>query len=87
VEFLDLVLPDPVSVDLLPAQHVVVVDHLALFLLLVTFLTSRDKALNKAMAEANTTGAEMMEARGEDEGEVIGKSKSVETFWTLGRHH
>ena len=72
MKFLHLVLLDPVSVDHLPAQHVVVVYHLALFLLLVTFLASRDKALNKAMAGVNTTGAEMVEARGEDEGEVIG---------------
>jgi hypothetical protein len=62
-------------------------DHLALFLLLVTFLASCDKAMNKAMAGVDTTGAEMVEAGGEDEGEVIGKSKAVETFWTLERHH
>ena len=55
VEFLHLVLIDPVFVDLLPAQYVVVVDHLALFLLLVTFLTSLDKAMHKAMAGINTT--------------------------------
>ena len=88
MKFLHLVLLDPVSVDHLPAQHVVVVYHLALFLLLVTFLASRDKALNKAMAGVNTTGAEMVEARGEDDGEVIGGrgSKVVEAFRTLGRH-
>ena len=68
MEFLHLVLPDPVSDDLLPAQHVVVVDHLALFLLVVTFFKSRDKATNKAMAGSNTTRAEVVEARGEDEG-------------------
>ena len=88
MEFLRLVLPDLVPVDLLPAQHVVVVHHLALFQLLVAFLASCDKALDRAMARFNTAGAEMVEARGEDEGEVIrGRgSKVVETFWTLGRH-
>ena len=63
-----------------------VVDNKTLVLLLVTVLTSYNRAL-PIVTRVDTTGAEMVEAGGEDEGEVIGKSKAVETFWTLERHH
>ena len=63
-----------------------VIDQQTLLLLLVTVLASYNRALH-IVTGVDTTGAEMVEAGGEDEGEVIGKSKAVETFWTLERHH
>lgn len=63
-----------------------VIDQQTLVLLLVAVLASYNRALH-IVTGVDTTGAEMVEAGGEDEREVIGKSKAVETLWTLGRHH